>query len=111
MNKLDLLNKLESKKLNEINDFLPGRDYIRGCCGSIQGYYSTGFYDNIDIINKNGLKITLKIDKESFEENEVLFENTPEYDNGMEFKDWNGEWEETLDTHSSILLLNYLLKY
>ena len=108
--KQELLNTLKNKKLEEINDFLPGNDHIRGYCGDINGYYTNGYYDNIMIIDKEDLTLTLKIDKNSFEESEELFENTQEYDDGMEFEDWNGEWKKNLDNYCSVNFLIHLLK-
>ena len=108
--KQELLKKLEHKNLNEIESFLPGNDYIRGYCGNINGYYTNGYYDNIDIVDKQGLTLTFKIDKDSFEESEELFENTQQYEDGTDFKDWNGEWSKTLDNYCSIIFLTYLLK-
>ncbi len=108
--KQELLNTLKTKRLSEINDFLPGNDHIRGYCGDIDGYYTNGYYDNISIINKVDLTLTFKIDKNSFEESEELFEDTQQYDDGMEFENWNGEWEKTLDNHCSFNFLIHLLK-
>lgn len=108
--KQELLKTLKSKKLKDINDFLPGNDHIRSYCGDINGYYTNGYYDNISIINKEDLILTFKIDKNSFQESEELFENTQQYDDGMEFEDWNGVWNKTLDNHCSVNFLIHLLK-
>ena len=35
----------------------------------------------------------------------MVFENTQEYEDGMEFQDWDGTWEIELDEHSGIQLL------
>lgn len=107
--KQELLNQLKNKKLEEISDYLPGNDDILGYCGGINGHYTNGYHDSIQIINKEDLTLTFKIDKESFEQCEELFENTQQYEEGMELEDWNGEWKETLDNYSSTLFLVYLL--
>ena len=62
------------------------------------------------IIDKEDLTLTLKIDKNSFEESEELFENTQQYEDDMEFEDWNGEWKKTLDNYCSVNFLTHLLK-
>jgi hypothetical protein len=108
--KQELLNTLKSKGLEEINNFLPGSDYIRRYSGNIDGCYTSGYYDDIMIIKKEGLTLTFKINKDYFEESEELFETTQEFEEGMEFEDWNGEWKKTLNKYSSVILLTYLLK-
>jgi len=108
--KQELLNTLKSKELSEINNFLPGNNYIRMYSGDINGYYTSGYYDDIKIVKKEGLTFTFKIDKDYFEEGEELFETTQEFEEGMEFEDWNGEWKKTLNNYSSVILLTYLLK-
>ena len=61
--------------------------------------------NRVYLIGKEGLIITLGIDKEYEEDSEMVFENTQEYEDGMEFQDWDGTWKIELDEHSGIYLL------
>lgn len=107
--KKELLERLKEKTLSEIQRTLPGLDHVRGYSGDTDGYFTTGYHDDINIIDKSGLEITYSIDLSWFESSEELFENTDNYHNGQDFSDWDGVFKETLSENTSLQLLIFLL--
>ena len=104
--KQELLNHIKDLSLEDIGKSLDGRDGIRRSSPDINGFYCSNVSgDGINVIGKSGLIITLSIDKGYEEDSEMVFENTQEYEDGMEFQDWDGTWEIELDEHSGIQLL------
>ena len=104
--KLELLNHVKGLSLDDICKSLNGRDGIRGYSVDIDGVYCNNLSgDGIDVIGKDGLVLTLNVNKDDEEDSEMIFENTQEYEDGMEFNDWNGIWKIELNEHSGIHLL------
>ena len=104
--KQELLNHIKDLSLEDIGKSLDGRDGIRRSSPDINGFYCSNISgDGINVIGKLGLIINLSIDKGYEEDSEMVFENTQEYEDGMEFQDWDGTWEIELDEHSGIQLL------
>ena len=104
--KQELLNHIKDLSLEDMGKSLDGRDGIRRSSPDINGFYCSNVSgDGINVIGKSGLIITLSTDKDYEEDSEMVFENTQEYEDGMEFQDWDGTWEIELDERSGIQLL------
>lgn len=107
--KIELLKVLESTPLSQINTTLNGRNGVRCYSTDIDGYYCNNSEESLNIVGKDGLTLTIEIDLDD-PESEEIFENTQEYEDGMEFDDWDGTYKVTLDENSGIILLLELLK-
>lgn len=104
--KQELLNHIKDLSFKDICKSLDGRDGIRRSSPDINGFYCSNVSgDGINVIGKSGLIITLNIDKVNEEDSEIVFENTQEYEDGMEFQDWDGTWKNLLNEDSGIHLL------
>ena len=104
---LKLVKQVEFEDLK--NKILPGTDSTRGYAQSFDGMFTTGYYDDIYIIGKDGLTLEFKVDVDGFEDLELLFENTDQYREGMSLEDWDGTFTETLNKFTDNILLVYLL--
>ena len=110
MIKETLLKLVKQVKFEDLkNKTLPGTDSTRGYAQSFDGMFTTGYYDDIYIIGKDGLTLEFKVDVDGFEDLELLFENTDQYREGMSLEDWDGTFTETLNKFTDNILLVYLL--
>ena len=110
MIKETLLKLVKQVKFEDLkNKTLPGTDSTRGYAQSLEGMFTTGYYDDIQIIGKQDLTFTFKVDVDGFEDLELLFENTDQYQEGMDLDDWDGTFTETLNRFTDNILLIYLL--
>ena len=108
--KLDLLNHIRETPLDKLSGYLEGRDGIRSGRVDVNGVYCCNTSgDGISIIEKDGLILTLEIDKDYEENSDEIFENTQEYEDGIDFEEWDGTWKIELDEHSGIHLLLTLI--
>jgi len=107
--KKELIGMVEKLDYENIPKHLDGMNNVRSHSIDFGGHYTCNNSEGISITDKDGLTLTLKIPDLSWESySEDIFEMTDEYENGMEFEDWDGTFKYTIE-ESDVHLLMFLL--